>query len=232
MMKGGIIISYIIKKQIIIMENTIIWDENDRINMYSKILAESLKVEEAAGIDPDVPNLEDIYKAEDDSLEEKLAAMKAQVKAIEQRIRENKKPKTITISNQAHSKVKQHCMAIGQNIGDWAEKILLKEIEDSRCIIVENDWDDKKAVERLSETFREYVSGKVWFKTDKILMSGKLRMVGKSRIDGWVVYEVDSDDPAIMDALKERGLEMKLTDSKSDIVEKDFDFDGLEVVII
>lgn len=214
------------------MENTIIWDENDRINMYSKILAERLKVKETEGIDPDAPNLEDIYKAEDDSLEEKLAAMKAQVKAIEQRIRENKKPKTITISNQVHSKVKQHCMAIGQNIGDWAEKILLKEIEDSRCIIVENDWDDKKAVERLSETFREYVSGKVWFKTDKILMSGKLRMVGKSRIDGWVVYEVDSDDPAIMDALKERGLEMKLTDSKSDIVEKDFDFDGLEVVII
>ncbi len=50
------------------MENTIIWDENDRINMYSKILAERLKVKETEGIDPDAPNLEDIYKAEDDSL--------------------------------------------------------------------------------------------------------------------------------------------------------------------
>jgi hypothetical protein len=73
--------------------------------------------------------------------EQDLLLLKEKVKEIEKKIKENNKPKTITISGNAHNTIKRFCTSLNFNIGDWCEKILLKEIEDNDCILRVNEMD-------------------------------------------------------------------------------------------
>lgn len=71
--------------------------------------------------------------------EKDLQILKEKVKILERKIKERKKPKTVTIAGDAHFKIKEYCNLININIGDWVSKTLIdtidKIIEENNCII-------------------------------------------------------------------------------------------------
>jgi hypothetical protein len=136
--------------------------------------------------------------------EKDLLLLKEKVKQIEKKIKENNKPKTITISGNAHNTIKRFCSTLNLNIGDWCEKVLLKEIEDNDCIIrvnekdtVElNDIEEKERDSKLlkDKYIREAQRTKYLIKSNKIIFSDQLKFNGYSRIDGLPIYEFIGDD--------------------------------------
>lgn len=135
--------------------------------------------------------------------EKDLLLLKEKVKEIEKKIKENNKPKTITISGSAHNTIKRFCTSLNFNIGDWCEKILLKEIEDNNCVILVEDHDSTKSYEDIikedSEALKDkYIKEvnrpKVTIKANKLILSSQLKFNGYSRIDGLPIYEFTGED--------------------------------------
>jgi hypothetical protein len=136
--------------------------------------------------------------------EKDLLLLKEKVKQIEKKIKENNKPKTITISGNAHNTIKRFCSTLNLNIGDWCEKILLKEIEDNDCIIrvdeqdtVElNDIEEKVKDSKLlkDKYIKEAQRSKYLIKSNKIIFSDQLKFNGYSRTDGLPIYEFTGED--------------------------------------
>ena len=135
--------------------------------------------------------------------EKDLLLLKEKVKQIEKKIKENNKPKTITISGNTHNIIKRFCSTFNLNIGEWSEKILLKEIEDSDCIIRTNEQDTVE----LNDTEKERVSNelkdkyikeaqrtKYLIKSNKLIFSNQLKFNGYSRVDGQPIYEFTGED--------------------------------------
>ena len=136
--------------------------------------------------------------------EKDLLLLKEKVKQIEKKIKENNKPKTITISGSTHNTIKRFCTSLNLNIGDWCEKILLKEIEDNDCILRVNEMDtvelnDTEEKERDSKILKDkYIKEaqrpKYLIKANKLILSTQLKFNGYSRIDGQPIYEFTGED--------------------------------------
>lgn len=135
--------------------------------------------------------------------EKDLLLLKEKVKEIEKKIKENNKPKTITISGNAHNTIKRFCTSLNLNIGDWTEKILLKEIEDNNCVILVEEHDSTKSYEnRIKEDsealkdkyIKEANRPKLTIKANKLIISDQLKFNGYSRIDGLPIYEFTGED--------------------------------------
>ncbi len=135
--------------------------------------------------------------------EKDLLLLKEKVKEIEKKIRENNKPKTITISGTTHNTIKRFCGALNLNIGEWSEKVLLKEIEDNNCVIILEEHDSatsyedriKEDSEILKEKYiKEKQKSKYLIKSNKLIFSDQLKFNGYSRIDGLPIYEFTGED--------------------------------------
>lgn len=137
----------------------------------------------------------DIGKLEVNDVED----LKKKLKEIEKQVKENNKPKTITVSSKSHNIIKRYCQTFNLNIGEWAEKTLLKEIEESNCVIVddENLSSDEVQEMKVKELMSKYSNNKVsknLIKTNKPIMSKDLKYEGWSIIDGYYIYNYIGDD--------------------------------------
>lgn len=134
--------------------------------------------------------------------EKDLLLLKEKVREIEKKIKENNKPKTITISGNAHNKIKKFCGGLNLNIGEWSEKVLLKEIENNDCIIIEDHDSGKSYEDRIKEDseilkdkyIKEKQKPKYLIKSNKLIFSNQLKFNGYSRIDGQPIYEFTGED--------------------------------------
>lgn len=143
--------------------------------------------------------------------ESEISELKSKMKEIEKKIKENNKPKTITISAKDHNIIKKHCTTYGLNIGDWVAKIVLKEINDNACVIIEDgDAEEiqKKRVKELTDKFiGEQNRRKYLIKTNKIIVNTQFKFEGYSIIDSMPIYEFVGDMAQfkMLNDLDERG---------------------------
>ena len=72
----------------------------------------------------DLDNIDSISELD----EEQVIKLKEKMKQIETSLKDKIKPKTITISGPTHNRIKKHCTDNELNIGEWAEMVLNKEI--------------------------------------------------------------------------------------------------------
>ena len=66
-------------------------------------------------------NIDSISELEDDQ----ILRLREKLKEIEGKLKEKAKPKTITISGEAHNMIKNYCLTINESIGEWSEKSLI-----------------------------------------------------------------------------------------------------------
>jgi hypothetical protein len=134
-----------------------------------------------------------------DNIEENdLVSLKSRIKEVEKKIKEKNKPKTITISGDVHSKVKKYCTTFNLNIGEWTEKIILNELSENNCIILD-DREEKEVRKDLEKEitdkwFYEKNRNKYLIKANVLLSSKSLRFWGYSIIDGKPIYEFIGED--------------------------------------
>ena len=168
-----------------------------------------------------------------DPEEFQLAALKAAARKLEQRIKERKKPKTITISGETHNKIKSYCSTMGLNIGKWTEQVLLREITDNTCIEkVESNYDE--FINETVETIKtKYTNKKTMYKTDKLIMCEVLRLVGESKLDGMPVYElIDQTINPIVAAKSIANMNILVEITNDNTIPLSLDKYDLEAVII
>jgi hypothetical protein len=154
-------------------------------------------------------NIEKLDINEDD-----LQDIKLKMKNLEKRIKEQNKPKTITISGKDHSVIKKYCTIFNLNIGDWATKTLLEKIESDNCIISE-DIDSKELFIRDSEALLEKykpLSGTV-IKTEYFLKGEHFQFLGYSKVDGKNIYICTGDYAYLSTDLKSRNVSFELSRS-------------------
>lgn len=161
--------------------------------------------------------------------EKDLLLLKEKVKQIEKKIKENNKPKTITISGSTHNTIKRFCSTLNLNIGDWCEKVLLKEIEDNDCIIINeqdtvelNDIEEKERDSKIlkDKYIKESQRTKYLIKSNKLIFSDQLKFNGYSRTDGLPIYEFTGEDMTHFKMVNDFD-KLDVTFEKIDI---DFDF--------
>ena len=58
--------------------------------------------------------------------DEQILRLKDALKEIESKLKV--KPKTITISGEAHNIIKNHCATLNESIGEWSERKLLESV--------------------------------------------------------------------------------------------------------
>ena len=128
-----------------------------------------------------------------DPEEFQLAALKAAARKLEQSIKDRKKPKTITISGDAHNRIKTYCATMGLNIGKWTEQVLLREITDNACVErVQSNYEEY--INETAESIKnKYTAKKTRYKTDKMIVCEALRLVGESVKTGDPVYELTDE---------------------------------------
>jgi len=69
--------------------------------------------------------INDISQLED----EQIIKLRDKLKEIDVKLKEKAKPKTITISVEAHNIIKEYCSKLNESIGEWSEKILVDNIK-------------------------------------------------------------------------------------------------------
>ena len=134
-----------------------------------------------------------------DSLkEEDLDLIKKQLKEIEKKVKENNKPKTITVSSKSHNQIKKYCQIFNLTIGEWAEKTLLKEIELQNCFEIDDlSYEERRKsdIEDITKKWiKENYGNHFLVKFSKPLMSKYLRYKGWSVADGFSIYEYIGND--------------------------------------
>jgi hypothetical protein len=153
-------------------------DENELLNKHFKNIKKNIP---QITVDSDV----------DDS--ELLLLLKEKVKLIEKKIKESNKPKTITISGRTHNEIKKFCTTLNFSIGEWCEKVLLKEIKYNNCVIVdEEDYDEKDVISK--KWIEEAERKKYLIKYNKHILSNEFKFIGYSIVDGYLVYEYIGKD--------------------------------------
>lgn len=168
--------------------------------------------------------------------ESDILILKNKVKEMEKKVKENNKPKTITISAKDHKIIKNHCALFGINIGDWVSKVLLKEIDDN-CVIIEYKTIEEAQKESLKIITDNYIisanRNKFLVKTNKIIINTDLKFEGYSIADSKPIYEfvADMDHFKMQYDLDARGLEMEVV-GKNEISLNIFSNIDLEVLIL
>lgn len=144
-----------------------------------------------------------------------LNNIKNQLKKVEKKVKEKKKPKTITIPGDTHAKVKNHCNLFNLNIGEFTEKVLLEEIEKNKCI----EKGERDLEEEMSEIEKRYIDNELksrtLIKSNKLLFSKYLEFYGYSITDGLPIYEIIEINSKFFNdlyrnILKENNIEIKL----------------------
>ena len=130
--------------------------------------------------------------------ENDVSMLKEKVKEIEEKVKENNKPKTITISGKVHTSIKTYCKNMNLNIGDWCSSLLTEQIEKDNCIIddVEKDSDEVREGEilEISNRFLDEINrDKILLKSDVLLLHKNLTFKGYSQYDGKPIYEKIGD---------------------------------------
>ena len=164
--------------------------------------------------------------------EGELTVLKSRIKEIEKKVKENNKPKTITISGKDHAKIKQFCTFHNLNIGDWVTKVLLKEIEDNNPIIIDNESTNEEILEKETKILKEKYFTELnknlsLFKSNKILFSPLFKFQGYSITDSLPIYAIENtpDD----EWLEENQIELKKV-TKYEISSNIFQNIDLEVI--
>ena len=75
-----------------------------------------------------IVNLNDIDNI-DNLNDNQILELKNKLKEIENKLKEKSKPKTITISGEAHNVIKEYCINNNYTIGEWVEKSLLSQVQ-------------------------------------------------------------------------------------------------------
>ena len=152
-----------------------------------------------------------------------LNNIKNQLKQVEKKVKEKKKPKTITISGDTHGKIKKYCNLFNLNIGEFTEKVLLEELERNKCFEKdERDLEDIKK-EEMSEIEKRYIDNKLksrtLIKSNKLLFSKYLEFYGYSITDGLPIYEIIEINSKFFNdlhrnVLKENNIEIELVNKR------------------
>ena len=153
-----------------------------------------------------------------------IEILKKQLKELEKKVKENNKPKTITISSKTHNTIKRYCQLFNINIGDWAEKALLKEIESTNCVLMDDMTYEERQKSDMLEISNKFLSeqnsNQHLVKFTKPLISKELKYKGWSVIDGQSIYQYVGDDFTyfkLSNNLEDLGIKCKLV-VKSEIV--------------
>lgn len=151
-----------------------------------------------------------------DPEEFQLAALKAAARKLEQSIKDRKKPKTITISGDAHNRIKTYCATMGLNIGKWTEQVLLREITDNSCVEKVQSNYEEYINETMEGIKNKYTAKRTRYKTDKMIVCDVLRLVGESAKTGDPVYELtdDSLNPLNVAYNLSRDITVEITDDE------------------
>ena len=126
--------------------------------------------------------------------EEQIQSIKDRIKQFEEKLKEKVKPKTITISNNAHNIIKNYCTFYNFKIGDWVEKTLLEKIEENtpkREVI-----STEQAKEELKNKYKNVHTYKKLVVSDKLItgifnnhgLNKKFKFIGFG-IDGKPIYD-------------------------------------------
>lgn len=137
-----------------------------------------------------IPDVEDGLTLED------VASMKKKLKDLEKKVKQNQKPKTITISSKSHNVIKNYCKIFNLNIGDWTEKILLQEIKSNDCIIKDGltyEEVQEKEIETISKKYSKTVLLNL-YKFNKLILHKDFQYKGVSVIDGYNIYNYIGKD--------------------------------------
>lgn len=164
-------------------------------------------------------NIKDLLSENIETLED-VAKLKERVKLIEKKIKQNNKPKTITISGKTHSRVKNHCGHFNLNIGTWVEDVLLSKLKEMEPVILDDrDKDEilKETIEDLTTSYKdEILRNKDLIKSDRLIIKEGFTFRGYSKVDSSPIYEFDStnyksfDDMKMDDYFVERGVMIKV----------------------
>jgi len=148
--------------------------------------------------------------------ESDILELKTKFKEIEKKVKENNKPKTITISAKDHNVIKKHCALFGLNIGDWVSKILLKEISDNTCVTLEDKTPEESQEESIKLITDNYIRSvnrkKFLVKTNKIIVNNHFKFEGYSILDSKPIYEFVGDMSyfKMQYNIDEMGIEMEV----------------------
>lgn len=144
----------------------------------------------------DIINEIDNIEIDENDIEE----FRNRVKQIDKKLKENLKPKTITISKKVHSKIKKYCNELNLNIGEFVSETILNEIN---SVIIEEPYEDnEKKSERISKNILEKYDSILYkglYKTNKLIVGKGFEFVGYSKTDGFPIYEVDNIDSNIIE---------------------------------
>jgi hypothetical protein len=157
----------------------------------------------------------------DNLTESDIKNLKTKMREIEKKVREKNKPKTITISGEDHSIIKNYCSSLQLNIGEWASKVLLDEINKHKCILFE-DLTSEERMERDVKLIKEKYftksnSNLKLFKCNKILFGTIFKFKGYSQVDAKPIYELASGtENSIINDYIEQGVDFEVCD-KSEI---------------
>lgn len=156
-----------------------------------------------------------------DLTEDDIENLRKKMKLVDKTLKEKKKPKTITISGECHNKIKNYCSSLGLNIGDWVAQVLLKEIKDGSCIIVENGTDKEITEKRKSEISDNYIKSKSrkrnLIKSNKILFNKDFTFVGYSMVDSLPIYEVLNIEVLTGDNMYSKGVNYTILPSDKEV---------------
>jgi len=147
----------------------------------------------------DLDSIEDKLLSCDELDEDQVANLKDKLKEFENRLREKIKPKTITISNSVHTKMKNHCALYNIKIGDWVEKVILDEIKRSpwRKSTTEDIELEKKNI--MQRYFKSREVNRL-VKSEKLIMLPKFKFLGYSATDNKPVYNFTGNTEEYNDA--------------------------------
>lgn len=153
--------------------------------------------------------------------ESDILEFKTKVKEIEKKIKESNKPKTITIPAKDHNIIKKYCALYGLNIGDFVSKLVLKEIENKSCLIIDENItnEDIKEIEvnKIYENYTNSISRRKYLiKTNKIILNSSFKFEGYSMIDSKPIYEFVGDMAyfRILHNLDSMGLELEVVNKR------------------
>jgi len=122
--------------------------------------------------------------------ESQVAHLRKKLKEFEVSIREKIKPKTITISGSSHRKMKRYCESLNLKIGEWVEKTLMDEIENSSAIIRGKEDGIEKESDALVKKYMDERSKRgLLVKVDKLILDKDFHFRGYSCIDCNPIYE-------------------------------------------
>lgn len=145
-----------------------------------------------------------------------LNNIKNQLKQVEKKVKEKNKPKTITISGDVHSKIKNHCSLFNLNIGEFTEKILLEELTRNVCVKKDQRIYEDIKKEEMSEIEEKYIKeelrNRTLIRSNILLLSKYLKFYAYSITDGSPIYEVI--DRSVMNVLQENNIEISLVDKR------------------